>query len=270
MEIEQQFITAKIQQVEGTIDSKKLKEALEQIKLAEKDLAKQEDALRKIQEKRDEAQKKIYVQNMYNGVQGSQAAAWQFKYEHAMIEKKLDQAKKYKKIFDDYKAKEIAGKDKLKGLNAEVDKLARETQKIEASKTAAEKALKALVGDKERLQLALSSTEKTPVWFLRNSPFIDFLDPTIKIRQYVITNATNDMYFQQIPKIDRCTTCHVFIDKPGYEDQQNPYKTHPKVDTLAVGVNSAHPVKDFGCTSCHGCVGDRVNDFNSQSNIPQN
>lgn len=270
MEIEQQVINAKIKQVEGTIDSKKLEEALAQIKLAEKDVAKQEDALRKIQEKRDEAQKKIYVQNMYNGVQGSQAAAWQFKYEHAMIEKKLDQAKKYKKIFDDYKAKEIAGKDKLKGLNAEVEKLAQETQKIEASKIAAEKALKALVGDKERLQQALSSTEKTPIWLLRNSPFIDFLDPTIKIRQYVITNATNDMYFQQIPKIDRCTTCHVFIDKPGYEDQQNPYKTHPKVDTLAVGVNSAHPVKDFGCTSCHGGVGDRVNDFNSPSHIPQN
>ncbi len=116
----------------------------------------------------------------------------------------------------------------------------------------------------------MSTVEKNPVWALRNAPFIDYLDPTIKIRQYVIKNATNDFYFQQAPKIDRCTTCHVFIDKTGYEDQANPYKTHPKIDTLAVGVNSAHPVKDFGCTSCHGGVGDRVNDFNSPAHIPQN
>jgi len=139
-----------------------------------------------------------------------------------------------------------------------------------ADKTAAEKELKNLVGDKERMLTALAVTEKNPIWAMRNAPFIDYLDPTIKIRQYVISNVTNDMYFQQIPKIDRCTTCHVFIDKPGYEDQANPYKTHPKVDTLAVGVSSAHPVKEFGCTSCHGGVGDRVHDFNSPAHIPQN
>jgi mono/diheme cytochrome c family protein len=115
---------------------------------------------------------------------------------------------------------------------------------------------------------ALTSTEKNPVWLLRNSPFVDFMDPTIKIRQFVIKNSTNDFYFQQVPKIDRCT-CHVFIDRPGFEDQANPYKTHPDLD-LAVSASSKHPIKEFGCTSCHGGVGDRVNDFNSAAHIPQN
>lgn len=270
MEIEKQVTAAKVKEVEGSIDATKLKDAKAQVAQAEKDLAKHESQIRKIQEKIADVQKRIYVQNMYNGVQGSQAAAWQFKYEHALSAKHFDEAKKYKAIFDDYKKKEIAGKDQLKAQTAEEASYNAEIKKIEENKTSAEKALKALVGDKERLEQAMVSTEMTPVWLLRNSPFIDFLDPTIKIRQHVILTATNDFYFQQMPKIDRCTTCHVFIDRAGYEDQQNPYKTHPKVDTLAVGVNSAHPIKDFGCTSCHGGVGDRVNDFNAPAHIPQN
>ncbi len=270
MEVERQVAAAKVKQLEGGIDAAKLKAAKDQMAAAEKEILQHQETVKKIQDKISSVQKRIYVQNMYNGVQGSQAAAWQFKLEHALSEKHHAQAQKYKKIFEDYKAKEIAGKDQLKALNAEEAGYVAEIKKIEEKKIAAEKSLKALVGDKERIEQAMVSTEKTPVWLLRNSPFIDFMDPTIKIRQYVVNTATNDFYFQHMPKIDRCTTCHVFIDKPGYEDQQNPYKTHPKVDTLAVGVNSAHPVKDFGCTSCHGGVGDRVNDFNAPAHIPQN
>lgn len=270
MDIEKQVLTKKVKELEGSLDAKAVNEAQTKVAEAEKALEANEKDIRAVQEKIAEVQRRIYVQNMYNGVQGSQAAEWQFKYEHALVAKDLDGAKKYKVTFDDYKKKEIAGKDALKGQMAEEEALNQQMRKLQEVKTTAEKELKALVGDKDRLVMAMSGVEKDPIWLLRNAPFIDFLDPTIKIRQYVITNATNDMYFQQIPKIDRCTTCHVFIDKAGYEEQENPYKTHPKLDSLAVGVNSAHPVKDFGCTSCHGGVGDRVNDFNSPAHIPQN
>ncbi|MGE3609485.1 MAG: c-type cytochrome [Bacteriovoracaceae bacterium] len=270
MDIEKQKIKEKIKEIDGSIDGNKLKEIKAKIADAEKGLEGHKDQIEKINDRILEIQRKIYVQNMVNGVNGSQAAAYQFKYEHALMENHKDDAKKLKVTFDDYKKKEVEGKDALKGLQAQEAEANEELKKIMATKTEAEKELKNLLGDKERMLAAMSGVEKTPVWALRNSPFIDFLDPTIKIRQYVIKNVTNDMYFQQIPKIDRCTTCHVFIDKPGYEDQANPYKTHPKVDTLAVGVNSAHPVKDFGCTSCHGGVGDRVNDFSAPAHIPQN
>lgn len=270
LDIEKKKIQEKIKEIDGTIDGNKIKEIKAKIAEAEKAIQAKKSQVDKINERIADIQKKVYVQNMVNGVNGSQAAAHQFQYEHALMENHLDHAKHEKVLFDQYKKKEIAGKDALKGLQAEDAQAQEELKQIMADQTAAEKDLKALVGDKERMLLAMSSTEKSPVWALRNAPFIDFLDPTIKIRQYVITKATTDFYFQQVPKIDRCTTCHVFIDKPGYEDQENPYRTHPKVDTLAVGVNSAHPVKDFGCTSCHGGVGDRVNDFGSPAHIPQN
>jgi cytochrome c2 len=270
LDIEKQKIQEKIKEIDGSIDGKKIKEIKDKISGAEKSLESQKNQIEKINDKISEIDRKIYVQNMVNGVNGSQAAEFQFKYEHALMENHPEEAKKLKVKFDDYKNKETEGKDSLKGLNSELATAQGELKAVMAIKTEAEKELKGLVGDKERLLGAISGVEKNPVWILRNSPFIDYLDPTIKIRQYVVQNATNDFYFQHVPKIDRCTTCHVFIDKPGYEDQANPYKTHPKVETLAVGVNSAHPVKDFGCTSCHGGVGDRVNDFNSPAHIPQN
>ena len=270
LDIEKQKIQEKIKEIDGSIDGNKIKEIKEKIAEAEKGVAAHQEQVDKINDKLAAIQKKIYVQNMVNGVNGSKAAELQFKYEHAMMENHPEQAKKLKVQFDDFKAKEVGGKDDLKGLQAEQAQANEEMKVILAKKTEAEKELKNLVGDKERMLGALAATEKGPIWAARNAPFIDYLDPTIKIRQFVIQRATNDFYFQQVPKIDRCTTCHVFIDKPGYEDQANPYKTHPKVDTLAVGVSSAHPVKEFGCTSCHGGVGDRVNDFNSPAHIPQN
>jgi cbb3-type cytochrome oxidase cytochrome c subunit len=270
LDIEKQKIQEQIKEIDGSIDGEKIKEAKAKIAQAEKELESQDEEIDKINEEISEIQRKIYVQNMVNGVNGSQAAELQFKYEHALMENHPEAAKKLRVKFDKFKNKEIEGKDNLKGLQAAESKAQEKLKLRMADKTAAEKQLQNLVGDRERMLLAMSTVEKNPVWALRNAPFIDYLDPTIKIRQYVITNATSDFYFQQVPKIDRCTTCHVFIDKPGYEDQANPYKTHPKVDTLAVGVNSAHPVKDFGCTSCHGGVGDRVNDFNSPAHIPQN
>lgn len=270
MDVEKQVIAAKVKQLDGSIDGKQLAEVRQKISAAERDIASHEDEIRKQTEKIGQVQRQIYVQNMYNGVQGSQAAAWQFKYEHAMVEKHYDLAKKYKVTFDNYKKHEIEGKDHLKALQAQEAAANGEIKKIEANKTAAEKELKNLTGDRDRMMVLMAADEKTPVWAIRNAPFIDYMDPTIKIRQYVIKNAVNDFYFQTAPKIDRCTTCHVFIDKAGFEEQENPYKTHPKLNTLAVGVNSKHPVKEFGCTACHGGVGDRVNDFNSPAHIPRN
>jgi mono/diheme cytochrome c family protein len=270
LDIEKRKIQEKIKEIDGSIDGAKLKEIKAQIAASEKSLEGHKKQIDEINNKVNDIRKKIYVQNMSNGVNGSQAAAYQFQYEHALTEKHFDDSKKLKKSFDEYKKKEMEGKDRLKGLQAEEAEALKQIAEIEIDKTTAEKALKDLVGDKERMLTAMGTVEKNPVWALRNAPFIDYLDPTIKIRQYVIKNATNDFYFQQVPKIDRCTTCHVFIDKKGYEDQENPYRTHPKLDELAVGVNSAHPVKDFGCTSCHGGVGDRVNDFSAPAHVPQN
>ena len=49
------------------------------------------------------------------------------------------------------------------------------------------------------------------------------------------------------------------------EDIQ-PYTTHPKID-LMVGPSSSHPIREFGCTSCHAGRG-RGTGFYSSAHSP--
>lgn len=46
--------------------------------------------------------------------------------------------------------------------------------------------------------------------------------------------------------VDRCTTCHMAVDKAGFEDQENPHKTHPHVEDLLIRAHSK-----IGCSPCH-------------------
>ena len=52
-----------------------------------------------------------------------------------------------------------------------------------------------------------------------------------------------------IEQVDRCHTCHMGVDSGNYTDASIPlqFRTHPHRSTLF----SAHPVENFGCTSCH-------------------
>ncbi len=56
---------------------------------------------------------------------------------------------------------------------------------------------------------------------------------------------------EELGVTDRCTTCHMGIMIPGFENQPNPYKTHPDLDFW----NKSHNFKDYGCTTCHGGQG---------------
>ena len=79
---------------------------------------------------------------------------------------------------------------------------------------------------------------------------IDDINNSLNALQVVVNDLEEDLVYMGMPKVDRCMTCHVGIDKAGFEDAPQPYKTHPKLDFM-VGPNSAHPVSEFGCTSCH-------------------
>jgi len=85
---------------------------------------------------------------------------------------------------------------------------------------------------------------------VRDLPILDFIDPYYEIKQVVVSDLEEDLVFMGMPKVDRCMTCHVSIDKKGFEDAPQPFTTHPKLD-LMVGANSNHPLSEYGCTSCH-------------------
>lgn len=111
----------------------------------------------------------------------------------------------------------------------------------------------------------------------RNMPMLDFISPTVKIRQVVLGNLKNDINFIAVPKVDRCNTCHVNIDRKGYEidwetatfenedlarymaetyeeDERigmtKVLASHPNLDLYMTSA-SPHPIDATGCTSCH-------------------
>jgi len=158
----------------------------------------------------------------------------------------------------------------------------------------------------------IETVAPTSNFFVLNAPMLDFISPTFKIDQVVLSDLYIDMNYMPVPRVDRCQTCHRAIDRPGFESKKeaarlekelqgkldggqidpakreetetrvaqlkriqddpneilNPWRTHPKLD-LFVGSASAHPLLEFGCTSCHR-GGDRTTEFGRAGHIPAN
>jgi cbb3-type cytochrome oxidase cytochrome c subunit len=101
---------------------------------------------------------------------------------------------------------------------------------------------------------------------IRDLPVLDFMAPSIKINQIVVKDIRDDVNFTTVPKVDRCTTCHLGIDKVGYEAAPQPFTTHPNLE-LYLTSSSPHPINDYGCTSCHAGRG-RGTSFTSSGHMP--
>jgi cbb3-type cytochrome oxidase cytochrome c subunit len=59
---------------------------------------------------------------------------------------------------------------------------------------------------------------------VRNKPGLDFIKPTIKIKQVVLDGVRDQLNFAVVGKVDRCHTCHVGIDNPTYKVWVDPAK----------------------------------------------
>ena len=146
----------------------------------------------------------------------------------------------------------------VEGTTAELERLQGEISGYTADRDAAQTQIDEMLGDQRRLQDRLKniapSLGKT---FLLDAPMTDFLAPTIKVQQIVLPNIHDDVNFMSVPKMDRCTTCHLSIDRQGYEEYPQPFRTHPNLDAY-LGSDSPHPIGAIGCTVCHEGMGQSV------------
>ena len=116
---------------------------------------------------------------------------------------------------------------------------------------------------RKRLDVIAPSAVKD--YFL-NAPLLDFMAPTLKIQQIILPNVVDDVNFIRVPKMDRCQTCHLAIDKKGYEKYPQPFTTHPNLDRY-LGGSSPHPIDKTGCTVCHEGMGQSVS-FRDAAHTP--
>ncbi len=268
MKVTQAKIDAKLAEQAKKIDAKKEAEIEARIEEGKKLQASREETVEKLSEEMSVLQQELKTETINNGQLNSKVSATNFKWELAHSHHDKDADDLYAQL-QDYKKRFAISKDKMKHLKLKEKGLIKKLAETGKELDAAEKDMEKLVGARELLKKARAKTVIDPIFALRNSPMIDFMDPTLKVSQVVLENITDDRYFQHVPKVDRCMTCHMNIDKAGFEDVDQPYTTHPNLD-LMVGAKSPHPMKQTGCTTCHGGEGHRVTDFNSPAHTPRN
>ncbi len=111
---------------------------------------------------------------------------------------------------------------------------------------------------------------------MRGLPIIDLAAPPTKIQQISLPDLLINYNFKEVPRYDRCTTCHLGIDRPGYDKDAKGnkmpavYHSHPMITEGSTAIdptgkvvpaglyldsNGPHPINKFGCTICHGGQG---------------
>lgn len=70
---------------------------------------------------------------------------------------------------------------------------------------------------------------------------------SLEIKQVLMRDFEPNEWEQPIMRVDRCETCHLGINRDGFENWPQPYTTHPKRADLF----GNHNPEKFGCTPCH-------------------
>jgi mono/diheme cytochrome c family protein/predicted nucleic acid-binding Zn-ribbon protein len=166
-------------------------------------------------------------------------------------------AGKYRRRMDALEPKIAEAKLRLEAAERDREALAAEIEAGDRRRGEARQALAALVRERDRARRAFERARPTLAQEVLNAPMVDFIAPSIRIQQIVLENLYDDYHFTRVQKVDRCTTCHLGIDQPGFEDAPQPFRTHPRADLFVAG-GSPHPAETFGCTVCHGGNGHSV------------
>jgi cbb3-type cytochrome oxidase cytochrome c subunit len=116
-------------------------------------------------------------------------------------------------------------------------------------------------------QLAPSDPAAKVANVIRDAPGLDFIGPNLKVEKVVLQDLTFDLNFTRKKRIDMCHTCHRGIDRAGFEGEQQPFATHPRLD-LYLTAKSPHPLGEFGCTICHRGSGEAL-DFVRADHRPE-
>lgn len=70
---------------------------------------------------------------------------------------------------------------------------------------------------------------------------------SLEIKQVLLRDFEPNEWNQPVMRVDRCETCHLGINRAGFESWPQPYTTHPKRADLF----GKHNPEKFGCTPCH-------------------
>lgn len=172
--------------------------------------------------------------------------AW-YEYDHAVQQGRS--TKPYAEIIEALDEEKAKLDPELEAARQERERIKEEIKQVRSGVKELESELAQLVAERDKwllvmrdvtIDLGAASIYKIP-----------------KIQQVVIDEFDRNRFDEPVARVDRCRTCHTAINRPGFEDQPNPFRTHPRREILLA--DTAHPPEKFGCTACHEGQGVAVN-----------
>lgn len=138
---------------------------------------------------------------------------------------------------------------RLEAAGAERERIKEEIKKVHSNTKELENELAKLTAERDKWLRAMENVTLNlgPVSFYKIA----------KIQQVSLEEFDRNRFDQPIARVDRCQTCHLAINRPGFEKDPQPFRTHPRREVLLA--DNAHPPDKFGCTGCHEGQGVAVN-----------
>jgi cbb3-type cytochrome oxidase cytochrome c subunit/predicted nucleic acid-binding Zn-ribbon protein len=266
--LERQKLAREAKAESDKLSANELAQLNKEVASAEAALDQHHDEIAKLEKEVDQRKGDRYVaESAWRGAKAKLDAA-RFEYD-AAVQAKANQDEKAK-ARDQRSRDLLAAKGKLDQAD---DALAAAQQKLaerKAALTDAEKKLADLRKGVSGLETRIAALDKNAAYFLLNAPLTDFVQPSIKVEQAVLPGLTHNFNFTDVNRVDRCMTCHVAANRPGFDgpEWKEPFRTHPNLDVF-VGDASPHSYTQYGCTVCHGGL-DRATDFTRAGHSPKN
>jgi len=266
-QLEYEVTQAQLQQAQRSVDKNKMSQLQAQEAAARNTVTANQAKVDELQAKVKDADTKLYRATLDMQYMKATYDQDRYDFEAARATGTGNIAKKQQKAEEEGRRLDEL---ELARQKAEAEKLELQKQlgQYTGQATALQKQIEELQAEQTRLTKRLNVIAPSFKDKIRNAPLMDFMAPTIKIQQVILPNVVDDVNFIRVPKVDRCQTCHLAIDKKGYEKYPQPFTTHPALD-LYLGGSSAHPIDRVGCTVCHEGMGQSVS-FRDAAHAPAN
>jgi mono/diheme cytochrome c family protein len=236
-------------ELEKEMDSDAYKEAKAKLDAAEKDYEAKAEERRRLEARLHELTGKLNDVRLEFQIARGDYQPFVYKYDQARNEGDEKEAAEAKKKIDEAEPKIKAIFDRLQKLSAERQEIQGKLQDMKAPADEARKALAAQVpaaGKQVEIATRKSGAEALEV------EIVQVYNPALRV-------------------VDRCQSCHIATDKPGYtpedwdaakaalsakdlEYAKHVFTTHPgfkTTDPKKWDALEAHPALRFGCTTCH-------------------
>jgi mono/diheme cytochrome c family protein len=267
-QLETQVTQAQLQQAGRAVDRTKLAQFQSQEAAARKNVEANQKKVDELQDKLRDADVRLFRATTDYQAMKATYDEHRYDFEAARVAKLSSASKKEQVVRDEERRLEELN---LAREKAEAEKASLQAQlgQYTGQVATVQKQIDEMTAEQTRLRKRLDVIAPSVVKdYFRNAPLLDFMAPTLKVQQVILPNVVDDVNFIRVPKMDRCQTCHLAIDKKGYEKYPQPYTTHPDLATY-LGSNSPHPLDRIGCTVCHEGMGQSVS-FRDAAHMPSN